>query len=64
MEQRLWIELAEAGVLFGPGEIFAADPSQGAVDIGHFRISFSDAEYSDLKKAVDIFARVVKDFFA
>jgi len=64
LEQRLWIELAEAGVLFGPGEIFAADPSQRGVENGHFRISFSDAEYSNLKKAVDIFTRVVKDFFS
>jgi len=64
LERRLWIALADAGVLFGPGEIFAADLSQGEVDYGHFRISFSNAEYSDLRKAVDIFTRVVKDFFA
>jgi aromatic amino acid aminotransferase I len=64
LEQRLWIALADAGVLFGPGDFFAADPSQGKGDYGHFRISFSNAEYSDLRKAVDIFTRVVKDFFA
>lgn len=64
LEQRLWIALAEAGVLIGPGEMFAADPSQGEVDgSGHFRISFSNAQHSDLKRAVDIFTRVVKDFF-
>ena len=65
LEQRLWIALAEAGVLFGPGmssicikpcnwivcvgKVFAGDSSQKEVDDGHFRISFSNAEVSYLR---------------
>jgi aromatic amino acid aminotransferase I len=47
LELALWEELAEAGVLFGPGQMFAADATvQEAEDQGHFRISFSNAEVS------------------
>ncbi|RXW11691.1 hypothetical protein EST38_g14164 [Candolleomyces aberdarensis] len=85
LELALWKELAEAGVLFGPGQLFAADVAvpylptdrissvvgsataittvKEAEDEGHFRISFSDAEFDDLKKAISIFSRVIVNFF-
>ncbi|RDB22762.1 Aromatic amino acid aminotransferase C56E4.03 [Hypsizygus marmoreus] len=65
LEMKFWIALAEAGVLFGPGSMFAADKTanERRDDVGHFRISFSNAEYSDMKKAVSIFASVLKSFY-
>ncbi|KAF9009104.1 hypothetical protein BDQ17DRAFT_1349532, partial [Cyathus striatus] len=64
LETKLWVALAEAGVLFGPGSLFAAMPSSdGAEGPGHFRISFSNAEYHLMKKAISIFARVITQFF-
>ncbi|RXW25294.1 hypothetical protein EST38_g585 [Candolleomyces aberdarensis] len=64
LELALWKELAEAGVLFGPGQLFAADATvQEADNEGHFRISFSNAEFDDLKKAISIFSRVIVKFF-
>jgi aromatic amino acid aminotransferase I / 2-aminoadipate transaminase len=42
LEMKLWTQLAEAGVLFGPGWIFAADTEvESTTGAGHFRISFS-----------------------
>jgi len=65
LEMQLWADLAEAGVLFGPGVMFAADDEMTNDDprIGHFRISFSSAEPGDMKKAVVTFASVLKVFF-
>jgi len=64
LERKLWIALAEAGLLVGPGYLFSANPSKaGGNSIGHFRISFSNAEFEDLKKGVDILARVLKKFY-
>ncbi|KAG6919406.1 hypothetical protein DXG01_006289 [Tephrocybe rancida] len=44
LEMKLWVALAEAGVLFSPGHFFAADSAQGDYARGHFRVSFSNAE--------------------
>ncbi|KAG2348855.1 PLP-dependent transferase [Suillus weaverae] len=66
LETKLWTKLAENGVLFAPGWIFAANAlaeDSGNNDSGHFRISFSNAEFADLKKAVTIFGRVIREFF-
>jgi len=66
LETKLWTKLAENGVLFGPGWVFAANAmAEGSHnnDSGHFRISFSNAEFADLKKAVTIFGRVIREFF-
>lgn len=65
LELALWTDLAEAGVLFGPGQMFAADETsdESELGMGHFRISFSNAEFRDIQKAVSIFARVVVEFF-
>ncbi len=44
---QLWIDLAEAGVLFAPGWMFSAkEENTDAFGEGHFRISFSNADVS------------------
>jgi aromatic amino acid aminotransferase I len=51
LETKLWTKLAENGVLFGPGWVFAANAmAEGSHnnDSGHFRISFSNAEVSQM----------------
>lgn len=64
LEMKLWVELAEAGLLVGPGSMFSANPSGASPsDPGHFRISFSYAEFKDLRKAVEILDRVLKKFY-
>jgi len=62
LELKLWDTLGEAGVLFAPGWIFTADQ---VVDnqAGHFRISFSSAEFDDMKRGITIFERVITEFF-
>ncbi|KZT05602.1 PLP-dependent transferase [Laetiporus sulphureus 93-53] len=64
-ELQLWTKLADAGVLISPGWFFAADTLNPPTDEmeGHYRISFSNADFEALKKAVQIFAKVTKDFF-
>lgn len=46
LEEKLWVKIAEAGVLIGPGMYFAATPDidDAAPLEGHFRIAFSNAE--------------------
>ncbi|KAG1874474.1 pyridoxal phosphate-dependent transferase [Suillus subalutaceus] len=66
LETKLWTKLAENGVLFGPGWIFAANAiaeDSHNNDSGHFRVSFSNAEFADLKKAVTIFGQIIREFF-
>ncbi|GLB33773.1 putative aminotransferase class I and II [Lyophyllum shimeji] len=64
LEMKLWIALAEAGVLFGPGSIFTTDPKAAERGYtGHFHISFSDVEYQDMEKAVMIFSSVLRGFY-
>ncbi|OBZ70291.1 Aromatic amino acid aminotransferase C56E4.03 [Grifola frondosa] len=63
LEMQLWTKIADAGVLIGPGWYFAAEEENLDVGSGHFRISFSNAEFADLKKAVNIFGKVVREFF-
>ncbi|KAF5331715.1 hypothetical protein D9611_007705 [Ephemerocybe angulata] len=64
LEWDLWVELAEAGVLFGPGQMFAATATvEDEEPAGHFRVSFSNAEFNTMKKAISIFARVIVKFF-
>jgi aromatic amino acid aminotransferase I len=49
LETKLWTKLAENGVLFGPGWMFAANAmvkGSDNNDSGHFRISFSNGEVS------------------
>ncbi|OJA14663.1 hypothetical protein AZE42_02405 [Rhizopogon vesiculosus] len=66
LEMKLWTKVAENGVLFAPGWMFSAKGLTGDTDhadSGHFRVSFSNAEFPDLKKAVTIFGRVIREFF-
>lgn len=45
LEQKLWVALAEAGLLLCPGVYFAANPLDEEVKAsGHFRLSFSNSE--------------------
>ncbi|KAF8913865.1 pyridoxal phosphate-dependent transferase [Gymnopilus junonius] len=62
LEMKLWTALAEGGLLIGPGSMFSADKAIEMSSQGHFRLSFSNATYDDLKKAVDIFEKVLREF--
>jgi len=64
LETKLWLALAEAGLLLASGGAFAGGPEvQLTSDLGHFRISFSQVEPMDLNKALDIFASVLESFY-
>ena len=43
MELKLWVKIAEAGVLIGPGRYFSSDEESVDPVDGHFRIAFSYA---------------------
>ncbi|KAJ6515922.1 pyridoxal phosphate-dependent transferase [Mycena sanguinolenta] len=62
LEMRLWTELAEENVLFGPGAMFSATGDWSSETTGHFRISFSNLENDELKKAIQIFGKVFRKF--
>jgi len=63
LEMKLWTEIAEAGVLFGPGSMFSATPvDDDTPGHGHFRISFSNSTPEELKKAVTIFGTTLRSF--
>jgi len=62
LETKLWIELAEAGVLFGPGSMFSATGDWSSETSGHFRISFSNLENDEMKTAIGIFGDVIRNF--
>ncbi|KAJ7744473.1 pyridoxal phosphate-dependent transferase [Mycena maculata] len=64
LEMKLWIELAEAGLLVGPGAIFWPTGDYASETTGHFRISFSNSTKEELKKATEIFGAVLRDFMA
>ncbi|KAG6840896.1 hypothetical protein H0H93_004418, partial [Arthromyces matolae] len=45
LEMKLWVALAEAGLLLSPGNWFAGEPGVSErADGAHFRMSFSTAE--------------------
>ncbi|KAF7352816.1 Aminotran-1-2 domain-containing protein [Mycena venus] len=62
LELQLWTEIAEAGVLFGPGAIFSATGDWSSETSGHFRVSFSNLENDEMKKAVEIFGKTIRKF--
>jgi len=64
LEIQLWEKLAEAGVLVAPGWMFSADQENtpDGKQEGHYRISFSTATFSGMKRAVDIIAEVMELF--
>ncbi|KAI0638513.1 PLP-dependent transferase [Trametes polyzona] len=63
LETKLWTKLAESGVLIVPGHYFAAEEDTVVPAEGHYRLSFSFASDEELKKAVTILGKVVRDFF-
>ncbi|KZV91707.1 PLP-dependent transferase [Exidia glandulosa HHB12029] len=62
-ETRLWLRIADAGVLVGPGTFFAAIPSAANPNEGHYRIAFSDAPLETLAEAMSTFSVVVHMYF-
>ncbi|KAF7301640.1 Aminotran-1-2 domain-containing protein [Mycena indigotica] len=62
LETKLFIEFAEAGLLIGPGAMFNPTNEWSNVTSGHYRVSFSNGENEELKKAVDIFGKVLRRF--
>ncbi|KAJ3558312.1 hypothetical protein NM688_g998 [Phlebia brevispora] len=62
LEVQLWERIAEAGVLMAPGWYFSATNLVDSGE-GHYRISFSNAEFATMKKAVNIFGKTVREFF-
>jgi len=63
LETKLWTDIAEAGVLLGPGVIFSASPVEDDTPgYGHFRISFSNSTPEEFKKAVSVFANSLRKF--
>ncbi|KAJ6599100.1 pyridoxal phosphate-dependent transferase [Mycena vulgaris] len=62
LEMKLWIELAEAGLLVGPGAMFCPTGDYVSEKSGHFRISFSNGENDEMKKATEIFGTVIRKF--
>lgn len=62
LEMKLWTDIAEAGVLFAPGWMFNASGVETPHE-GHYRISFSNASTEDMRRALQIFAQVIRKFF-
>ncbi|KAH7107058.1 PLP-dependent transferase [Auriculariales sp. MPI-PUGE-AT-0066] len=60
LERDIWTHLAENGLLVTPGWYFNAAELKGK---GHFRISFSFSEADELRRAIQIFASVIKEVF-
>ncbi|TFY79839.1 hypothetical protein EWM64_g4169 [Hericium alpestre] len=66
LERKLWIKIADAGVLTAPGWFFSTDDDVSPTDPnveGHMRMSFSQATDEKMKEGVDIFATQLKKFF-
>ncbi|TFK75944.1 PLP-dependent transferase [Pluteus cervinus] len=65
LETKLWLKLAESGVLFGPGVMFSASEPEDttAINDGHMRVSFSNEEFDKMKTAVEIFKSTLDHFY-
>ncbi|KAH8118799.1 PLP-dependent transferase [Phellopilus nigrolimitatus] len=63
LETKLWTQLGDAGVLVGPGWMFAATDNVQSESEGHMRIAFSNAEYEMMDEAVRIMRGVFLEFF-
>ncbi|KAH9943153.1 PLP-dependent transferase [Epithele typhae] len=63
LEMKFWEQLAEAGVLVGPGTYFASDADDVSPVEGHLRIAFSYASQEEMIKAVKIYSDVIRKFF-
>ena len=47
LEQKLWMSIAEGGLVVGPGWVFSASGEVEFAAPGHLRMSFSNGEVSD-----------------
>ncbi|KAF8607804.1 PLP-dependent transferase [Ceratobasidium sp. AG-I] len=73
LEQRLWTNLAEAGVVVAPGYMFSTDENdmpviesteaEARAEYGHLRISFAFVEKELIKKGMKTFTEVILEFF-
>ncbi|KAH9009850.1 pyridoxal phosphate-dependent transferase [Lactarius deliciosus] len=65
-DRQFWEKLAEAGVLVGPGWIFA--PALGAPlteaerQTGHVRVSFTPSDMETTRRGIKIFAQTLREF--
>lgn len=65
-DRQFWEKLAEAGVLVGPGWIFA--PSLGAPlteadrQTGHVRVSYTPSDMETTRRGIKIFAQTLREF--
>jgi len=64
-ENELWLNLANEGLLISPGWFYACtgENVEEVTGEGHYRISFSSGEFSKIKAGIDIFTRVVQEYF-
>ncbi|KAK1224386.1 hypothetical protein PQX77_012682 [Marasmius sp. AFHP31] len=63
LEMKLWTDLAEAGLVLGPGYMFSADAVENLPrKRGHFRVSFSQCTLEDMKKSAKILSTVFREF--
>jgi len=59
-EKVLWDKFVKGGILVAPGYIFAADErDRRLTEEANFRISFSNADHTTMKKAVCTIANVL-----
>lgn len=65
-EGKLWSRLADEGLLVLPGWMFRGGKehqhSDDPNEVGYYRISFSDPTREDMKKAMNVFARMLKSY--
>ncbi|KAL0579527.1 hypothetical protein V5O48_002456 [Marasmius crinis-equi] len=63
LEMKLWTDLAEAGLVLGPGYLFSATRGENASRRrGHFRVSFSQCSLEEMKKSSKILSSVFREF--
>ncbi|KAH9174517.1 pyridoxal phosphate-dependent transferase [Lactarius sanguifluus] len=67
-DHQFWEKLAEAGVLVGPGWIFAEEPTSGAPpteadrQTGHVRVSYTPSDMETTRRGIKIFAQTLREF--
>ncbi|KAH9046759.1 pyridoxal phosphate-dependent transferase [Lactarius hengduanensis] len=65
-DRQFWEKLAEAGVLVGPGWIFAptlgAPPTEADRQTGHVRVSYTPSDMETTRRGIKIFAQMLREF--
>ncbi|KAH9022373.1 PLP-dependent transferase [Lactarius deliciosus] len=65
-DRQFWEKLAEAGVLVGPGWIFApalgAPPTEADRQTGYVRVSFTPSDMETTRRGIKIFAQTLREF--